>query len=78
MPSTFKMKGESTRPKITSPDMVEECKHILDVEEGDKSIDTENGDVVHSNINENESETTNYTSEYVIYKCLYEKYPVVM
>ena len=51
MPLSFKMKGESTRPKITSPDMVEECKHIIDVEEGDKSIDTENGDVVHSNIN---------------------------
>ena len=47
--------------------MMEEWKHILDEEEGEKSIHSENKDAVHINMNENEAETNRYTSEEVIY-----------
>ena len=38
-------------PRITYPAMMEECENILDVEEYYKSIDIENKDVVHRNMN---------------------------
>ena len=59
-------KRKTTPPNITYPYMMEEWKHILDEEEGEKSIHSENKDAVHINMNENEAETNRYTSEEVI------------
>ena len=58
MSLTSMMKVKTTRPKIASPDMMEECGRIIDVEEGDKPRDRENKDEVHSNVNKNDTETT--------------------
>ena len=58
MSLTNMMKVKTTRPKIAPPVMMEECGRIIDVEEGDKPRDRENKDEVHSNVNENDTETT--------------------
>ena len=45
---------------------------------GEILIETENQDVIHRNINVNETETNIYTSEEVIYECTDDNPPVVM
>ena len=50
----------------------------LDEEEGEKSTQTVNEDVIHSNINEKETETNRDTLEEVIYEFPNDTYQVVM
>ena len=52
MPLTCMVKEKATLPKITYPDIMEECDNVLYVEEEDKSTDRENKDAAHSNVNE--------------------------
>ena len=45
---------------------------------GEILIETENQDVIHRNINVNETETNIYTSEEVIYECTDDTSPSIM
>ena len=59
-------------------DLNDENKIGLDEEEGEKSTQTVNEDVIHSNINEKETETNRDTLEEVIYEFPNDTYQVVM
>ena len=67
IPLTCMMKGKATHPNIKSPAMMEECGNILDIEEGDKSIDRWNKDELHGNVNKNDTENNQDILEEVIY-----------
>ena len=58
--------------------MMKDCDTIIDVEGGEKLIYTENKDVIHRNINENQIETTQDKSEEAIDKYPYDISPSVM
>ena len=53
-------------------------KRGLDKEEGEKSTDTVNEYLIHSNMNENETETKQYNLVEVIYECPDDTSPVLM
>ena len=48
-------KVKETPQEITPPSMIEECDNILVGEEEEKAIDTKNTDMIHRNMNENET-----------------------
>ena len=52
------VKVKATLPNITSPDIMAECYNIIYVQEVDKSIDRENKDAAHINVNDNDTENT--------------------